>query len=425
MRSGAMLSDRFDDARLAGVVLAALPDAVLVVDDTGVVLSVNAAGERLFGYERHELVGSPVEVLMPERFRRRHERQRRGYAAKGGQRLSAIGLHLVGLHKDGRELPVEVLLTPLAGSSFTLATVRDISERARIESDLAHFAAIVEGSNDAIFAVAADGTVVSWNAAAERLYGYGAEEVVGKRVLSLAGPGQDDALASAIERAMAGEATVGREAVQVRKDGVLLDVSFTVSTVRDRQGKVAGASVVARDISELVRYREQLRYIADHDPLTGAQCRRSFERDLSEQVGRAKRYGERAAVLVIDVDDFKSVNDRFGHPAGDAVLRSVADALRQRLRKTDTVARLGGDEFGALIPYAGADEAAIVAADLRQAVAAISAGQGPLAKVRLSISIGVALIDGSTSPSDVFLAADRAMYEDKPRHRRTALPVVR
>ena len=406
--------------------MAALPDAVLVVDDTGVVVSVNAAGERLFGYERRELVGSPVEVLVPERFRRRHQRQRKGYSAKGGQRLSAAGLHLVGLRKDGRELPVEVLLTPLAGSSFTLATVRDISERARMESDLAHFAAIVEGSDDAIFAIAADGAVVSWNAAAERLYGYGGEEVVGKRTPPLAGPGQDDALALAVERAMAGEATVGREAVQARKDGVLLDVSFTVSAVRDRQGKVAGASVVARDISELVRYREQLRYLADHDPLTGALGRRSFERDLSEQVGRAKRYGERAAVMVIDIDDFKAVNDRFGHQAGDAVLRAVANALRQRLRKTDTVARLGGDEFGALFPYAGAEEAATVAADLRRAVAAIRADLGPLAKVRLSVSIGIALIDGSTSPSEVFLAADRAMYQDKPRHhRRATLPTVR
>ena len=192
--------------------------------------------------------------------------------------------------------------------------MRDVSERTRREGELAYFAAMVGSSADAIDGRSLDGTVVSWNAAAERLYGFASEEMVGTRAAPLAPPARDDDLAGALGRARAGEAVAGLETVQVRKDGTYVDVSLTVSPVRNKEGGIIGTSAIARDIiSQLVRYRDQLRYLADHDPLTGASSRRAFERDLSEQVGRVERYGEWAVVMVVDVDGFKAVNDRFGH----------------------------------------------------------------------------------------------------------------
>lgn len=140
-----------------------------------------------------------------------------------------------------------------------------------------------------------------------------------------------------------GEQVDDYETIRARKDGTHVDLSLTVSPIRDRAGTVIGASTIARDISVRLRYQQQLRFLAEHDALTGARNRRRFERDVNDQVGRARRYGEQAALLVIDVDGFKQVNDMYGHRAGDRALKMIAAALRRRLRDTDVVARIGGD----------------------------------------------------------------------------------
>jgi diguanylate cyclase (GGDEF)-like protein len=171
-------------------------------------------------------------------------------------------------------------------------------------------------------------------------------------------------------------------------------------------------------MSAVVRDREHLRFLADHDELTGALNRRRFVRDLNVQLGRARRYGESAVVMVIDIDHFKQVNDRYGHPAGDRALKLVATALEQRLRRTDTVARVGGDEFGVLLPYDDPGQGAEVAADLRRVVAELRFEPGTGRREHLSISVGTAALDRYTaSEEDVLAAADRDMYQDKFRSR--------
>ena len=121
--------------------------------------------------------------------------------------------------------------------------------------------------------------------------------------------------------------------------------------MRDRDGAPLHYIAQLQDISERKRLEEHLRHLADHDPLTGLRNRRLFEHDLRLQVARSRRYGEQAALMVIDLDDFKRVNDRHGHKVGDDTLKAVARALTRRLRETDLVARLGGDEFAVLLPH--------------------------------------------------------------------------
>jgi len=144
------------------------------------------------------------------------------------------------------------------------------------EKEASHFRSVIESSADAIIGKDLDGVITSWNAGAERLYGYSAAEAIGKPISVLVPPGHEDETPEIIRRVRAGEQVEHYETVRERKDGTQVDVSLTVSAIRDRDGKVTGISSIARDISIRLRYQEQLRALAEQDPLTGLRNRRRF-----------------------------------------------------------------------------------------------------------------------------------------------------
>jgi diguanylate cyclase (GGDEF)-like protein len=154
---------------------------------------------------------------------------------------------------------------------------------------------------------------------------------------------------------------------------------------------------------------EEMQFLADHDPLTRLGNRRAFTRRLAEEVHRTARYGQRFALVVLDVDGFKGLNDRHGHVVGDAALQAIGETLRATLRRSDSAFRLGGDEFALILEDAGAEEAAFVVDRVGAGIAAVDAGAGHL----LRASFGVALGDGAPDPDGLLRAADAAMYDAK------------
>ena len=251
--------------------LEAAPDAMVIVDDTGAIRLVNAQTEALFGYRREELLGRPVELLVPGRFRGFHTRHREGYVSNGQVRPMGAGLDLHGLRKDGTEFPVEISLSPLETADGLLisAAVRDVTERKRAEARINELAALVESSQDAILAGTLDGHITYWNAAAQRLYGYTADEVMGRHVSVLAPSDRQHEIAALLERLRDGEKVEHFEALRVTRSGELLDVDVTLWPTRAPEGPVIGACAIVRDISdrkraeaELTALYEQQRHIA-------------------------------------------------------------------------------------------------------------------------------------------------------------------
>lgn len=243
--------------------LEAAPDAMLVVDEKGLITLVNAQTEILFGYEREDLLGKPIEMLIPERFRAHHPALRAHYGETPRRRPMGMANPkpapdsvpaqlptLYALRKDGSEFPVEISLSPSDdGEMNTIAAVRDVSDRLRAERAQDHLAAVVECSSDAIISRDLHGIIITWNPGAVRLYGYEAEEAIGRSITIIGVPGHEDETNELVVRLLHGERVEHFHTRRRRKDGHIIDISLTLSLIRDARGKAYGVSAIARDIT--------------------------------------------------------------------------------------------------------------------------------------------------------------------------------
>jgi diguanylate cyclase (GGDEF)-like protein/PAS domain S-box-containing protein len=284
-------------------------------------------------------------------------------------------------------------------------------------------AGIVEQADDAVFSLTSGGQINSWNGGANRLYGYGPGEALGMALTGLAAADREAQEIVRLARLIAGGAVERYETVHVRSDGSPIDVAVTLSPIRDAHGAVRAASIIARDITEHKRFEGRLQYLADHDVLTGLFNRRRFEEDVERELARSRREGSAGALLAIDLDNFKEVNDSCGHGAGDELIKRTAQLLRDRLRATDVLSRLGGDEFAAFLPATDAESARMVAAGMLRALRA----QGGVATLpgigAVTASIGIVSFDGEddVTAAELLAEADIAMYDAKEAGRdRTA-----
>ena len=182
--------------------------------------------------------------------------------------------------------------------------------------------------------------------------------------------------------------------------------------IRDVGGTPIYGIGVIQNTTERKRFEERLRHLADHDGLTGLFNRRRLDEELERAIANSRRYKHPAALLIIDLDDFKRINDTLRHRAGDELLRQIATAIQKRLRSSDILARMGGDEFALILPEADATEAGALAEALRETIHSERARSSDL---RTTASVGIALLPAG-SPKDggaLLVEADLALYAAK------------
>ncbi|MGH9151888.1 MAG: putative bifunctional diguanylate cyclase/phosphodiesterase [Acidimicrobiales bacterium] len=334
----------------------------------------------------------------------------RARSARDARALASLEWAIVGL-----------VVALFAGLAAVLRLARRVGESRAAERS--RLAAIVEASGDAIFSTTPAGDVLTWNPGAERLFGYRAEELVGRRAAVLVAPAraeEDDALRRA---ATAGERVSHHETERRARDGRVVEVSLAVSPIHDAGGRVEALAVVASDVGERKRndraHQEELLRQALHDPLTGLGNRVLLRHHVEHVLARSSRHPSAQALMLLDLDGFKTVNDSLGHGTGDHVLRVVADRLQDAVRAHDTVARVGGDEFAVLLENTDPEEPSRVAGRILDSLRRPIAVDGT--EVVVTASVGVATTDHGQDAEGLVRDADVAMYaakaEGKARYR--------
>jgi len=280
-------------------------------------------------------------------------------------------------------------------------------------AERAGLAMIVESSHDAIFSLSPDEVITSWNRGAENILGYSAGEIIGCRVFTII-PAEIYQERSRIKQTILnGEQADHFETRCIKKDGSLIYASITTSPLLDAAGKTVGNSVIARDVTLHRQVQELIKHQAHHDVLTDLPNRHLFMDFLSLGMAQARRAGKRLALLFLDLNGFKQVNDTFGHSCGDRLLQEVAQRLRACIRASDTVARFGGDEFTILVPgLTQADDVGILLKKILGVFEEPFFQDG--VQIDITISIGVCMFpDDGESSEELLKKADSAMYKAK------------
>lgn len=337
------------ELRLAREVMHETTSAVVVIDEQGRIIFFNPAAESVFGYSFEEVVGGPLEQLIPMAHRRAHQGYVDAYRASGdSSRYMASRNEVCGQRRDGEEFPasISIMRLDLFEQTCLAAVVRDLTETHSLELERIALARAVEQSRDMVWITDPDGVVRFVNESFAAHVGYTVEECIGRRTSQIWQSGHHD---PAFYRDLWKTIQEGKPYQGIftnrRRDGELIYIDETISPVFDQQGRIQNYIATGRDITERMEQEQALRAFAYYDELTGLPNRYLFQERVGQAMERARRDRSGMALLFIDLDGFKQVNDQHGHKVGDVLLAAVAANLQQAVRSEDTLARIGGDEF--------------------------------------------------------------------------------
>jgi len=401
-------------SRLAEI-LEATPDFVGMADRTGRTLYHNRAAQRILGLD-----GNPpppewrVEYGHPRRMAEMLMNEAFPVAREQGQWEGESAL----LNADGEEVPVSQLILAhrdRQGEIAFISTIaRDLRPYKRTEQELRKLTRALTQTADMVWITDPEGTVEFVNPAFEEATGYSQEEAVGRPISAVLKPEDQD---DDFYQRLADQLHQGEDFREVfthrSREGCCLFIDETISPVFDEGGSLTHFIATGRDVTERFRLEERLRHLAYYDAVTDLANRAHFEERLEHALPRARRHDQKLAVIFIDLDRFKYINDTLGHAAGDDVLGQVAQRLADNLRRGDLVARLGGDEFACLLdPVKGTDGAARVADRLLRAMGAPFQVGGQ--SFGLHASLGISFFpDSAEDSAGLIQQADTAMFDAK------------
>lgn len=403
-----------EERNFIDAVLETVGAIVLVLDGSGRVVRFNRACERVSGYGAEEVIGNPYweKLIPPEQ------------AAGISQAFSRLTPDQFPHQQENHWRTREGRLRLIAWSNtcipddqgqvrYVIATGIDITEAQAAAAELQLAARVFSHAGEAIMVTDAANRIVKVNPAFTAITGFTPEEVLGDTPGRFKSGCHDQAFYQDLWRSLKETGAWEGEILDRRRDGSVYPKWLSISTICDGQGEVRNYVALFRDISAHKRHEERIRHLAEHDALTGLPNRALLQDRLTQAMARAERAQSRLALLYIDLDRFKLVNDTLGHPVGDALLQEVARRLQATVRVSDTVSRQGGDEFLVLLDeIESGEDAARVAGKMLE----LLARPCHLAsyELRITPSIGISLYpDDGTDMVTLIRNADVAMYQAK------------
>jgi diguanylate cyclase (GGDEF)-like protein/PAS domain S-box-containing protein len=409
-----------DSARRLAAIVGSTDDAIIGKTIDGTITSWNPAAEAMYGYAAQETIGQPIAMVCPSE---RQVRELQTVLARVARGERVEHFETTRRRKDGRLIDVSVTLSPICDSRGTVVgastVARDVTERKQALVAVAEaeerFRAAFDKAPIGMALLEPDGRFVRVNDSICAILGYSRERLEGMTSESITHPDDRPLSRDALREMIAGERTsFSAETRQLHASGHPVHCAIHATLLHGADGEKRHLLVQVQDITERKRHEEQLRYLADHDSLTGLLNRRAFSRTLDAHAALADRYDAVGALLIIDLDNFKFVNDTLGHAAGDELIVHVAKLLSERLRVSDVLARLGGDEFGVLLPKAEPRAAVHVARSLLSAIRTEVITVAGTER-RITASIGVASFEepAGVGGDDILINADLALYDAK------------
>jgi diguanylate cyclase (GGDEF)-like protein/PAS domain S-box-containing protein len=405
---------RSEALRLA--ITRASPDLLFVMDEEGRYLEIISPEEQLLFKPAAETLGKRLDEVLPESEARRFREFMQQTLQAGTPQMIEYELDTLGGRHvfEGRAQALDIRVE---GKRAVVFVARDITERVKAEQDR-RVAAVAFESRQAMLVSDAGTVILRVNQAFVDLMGYSREEVVGRKTNSLRSGRHDAAFYQAMWESVRKTGKWEGELWDQRKRGDLIPLWTTITAVRDVHGVVTNYVATMNDISERKQQEEEIRSIAFYDPLTALPNRRLLLERLQRALTLTRRNGQHGALLFVDVDNFKHINDEHGHHMGDLLLQEIASRLGRVVRESDTVARIGGDEFVIVLEHLNEDptlartEARQIAAKALLAMAKPYDLQGLI--YHASGSIGIAMFNQTEIDLDLLMRqADEAMYQAK------------
>ncbi|HXN05831.1 MAG TPA: EAL domain-containing protein, partial [Nitrospiria bacterium] len=399
-------------------------EAIILANSSGEIIFWNKGAQMIFGYTEGEIMGKPLVVLLPERYRDGHQKSLKRLQETGDSRLKGKTVEMEGLRKEGEEFSLEISMATWKTEKerFYSGIIRDITVRKKAEEELKDSQErnqlLLNSTAEAIYGLDMDGRCTFCNQSSLRILGYArADDLIGKNMHLLIHHTKPDGTPfpeteCKIYRAFRnGKGVHVSDEVLWRADGSSFPAEYWSYPIF-KNGILIGSVMSFLDITNRKQAEYLVHHMAYYDILTGFPNRHFFHDLLEKAISQSQQKGRSVAILLLDLDRFKEINDTLGHHRGDLLLKNVGIRLKEAVFTTDTVARLGGDEFGILLSMASSDDARLVANKILKVLEEPFEVEG--LPVVVETSIGIALYPDHGSNADTLIQrGDVAMYASK------------
>lgn len=403
------------DAALRRALFEASWEAVFVTNSNGIVKMMNRAAEQLFGYPSHDVLGQSLDVLIAKSHVIESQKGLYTHLETSKSGVAHTYRQMEGLRRDGRRFPIHISMVDfeVEGKQGFIHIVHDVTWERQLNDQLHQIVAVFEHTNVGLMITDPHGKIEAINSAFTNLTGYRPDEVVGRHSRLLKSGRHEAPYYATVWQAIHDTGAWRGEMWNRGKNAQIHAVWLSISALRNRDNEVEHLLAVYTDITPLKNSEEHLDYLAHHDPLTGLANRLLLSARFEQALRRQPRRGGSVALLLLDLNRFKEVNDTFGHDSGNKLLADVSRRLTGAVRQEDTVARLGGDEFAILLEQLSTpSDAGFVAEQILSAMSYSFSVRGQELHVGASIGISLFPADGRTI-DDLLRSADRAMYQAK------------